>query len=70
MTEAAVEPLLQALIEHGLADVPERRMAKVMAEADRLGQVFVESQRASNGAGNLSHLDRVRKARAVVIALR
>ena len=70
MAEATVEAFLQALVEHGLTDVPERRVAKVMAEADRFGQVFIESQRASNGASNLGHLDRVRKARAVVIALR
>ena len=42
VVEAAAEALAQAAVEHVLADVPERRVAEVVAEADRLGQVLVE----------------------------
>ena len=45
MAEAAVEALAQAVVEHVLADVPERRVAEIVAEPDRLGQVLVEAQR-------------------------
>ena len=62
------EALLQAAVEHLLADVPERRMAEVVAEADRLGEVLVERQRPRDGARDRGHLERVREPRAVVVA--
>jgi hypothetical protein len=34
--------LLKTLVQHVLADVPEWRVAQVVAEADRLGQVLVQ----------------------------
>jgi len=67
--EVAVEALAQAAIEHVLADVPERRVAEVVPEPDRLDQVLVEAQRARNGARDPGHLERVREAGAVVVAL-
>ena len=44
-------------------------MAEVVAEADRLGEVLVERQRAGHGAGDLRDLERVRQAGAEVVAL-
>ena len=38
VAEAAAEALAQAGVEHGLADVAERRVAEVVAQADRLGR--------------------------------
>jgi hypothetical protein len=49
---------------------PERRMPEIVPEADRLREVLVEPQRARHGAGDLRGLQRVREARAVVVALR
>ena len=42
MVKVAAEALAQAAVEHVLADVPERRMAEVVAEPDRLGEVLVQ----------------------------
>src|SRR5262249_22248444 len=50
--------------------VTERRMAEVMAEADRLDEVLVERQRPGDGARDLRDLERVGEPRAVVIAAR
>ena len=58
-----------ALVERVLAGVAERRVAEVVAERDRLGQVLVEPQRARDRARDLRDLERVRQARAVVVAL-
>ena len=44
-------------------------MAEVVAEADRLGEVLVEGERAGDGAGDLRDLERMGHARAVVVAL-
>ena len=46
VAKAHAVALLQAVVEHVLADVPEGRVPEVVAEADRLRQVLVESQRA------------------------
>ncbi len=69
VAEGAVEALAQARIQHGLADVAERRVAEVVPEADRLREVLVEPQRARDRARDLRDLDRVREPRAVVVAL-
>src|SRR5690606_31620670 len=45
-------------------------MSQVMAHADRLNEVLVKTQRATDRAGDLRDFQRVRQARAVVIALR
>ena len=63
------EALAQAAVDDRLADVAERRVAEVVAEPDRLGEVLVEPERARDGARDLRDLERVRHARAVVIAL-
>ena len=55
-------------VERRLAGVAERRVAHVVAEPDRLGQVLVQPQRARDDAGDAGRLERVRHARAVVVA--
>src|SRR4029079_5046539 len=57
------------LVERLLARVPERRMAEVVAEADRLDEVLVQPERARDGAGDPGRLERVRQAGAEVVAL-
>jgi hypothetical protein len=70
VTKAHPEVLFQAVVEHLLADVPERRVPEVVAEADRLHQILVQSQRAGNRARDRGDLERVSQPCAVVIALR
>ena len=60
---------MQAVVEHRLADVPERRVPQVVPEADRLREVLVQPQRARHVAGDPAGLERVGEARAVVVAL-
>ena len=68
VTEFLTEAPFQAAVEHLLADVPERRMAEVVAQPDRLHQVLVQAQRPGNRARDGGDLERVREAGAVVIA--
>src|SRR5690606_249771 len=67
VVEAAHVP--RELVEGLLAGVAEGRVAEVVGQRDRLGQVLVEAQRAGDAGGDLRHLQRVRQARAVVVAL-
>ena len=50
VAKAPAEALAQAAVEDLLADVPERRVPEVVAQADRLDEVLVEAQRARDGA--------------------
>ena len=61
--------LADAGVEHLLADVTERRVAEVVPQADRLGEVLVQPERARHVARDAARLERVREAGAVVIAL-
>ncbi len=70
MAEVPAEALFQAAVEHLLADVPERRVPEVVAEADRLDEVLVEAQRAGDRARDRRHLERVRQPCPVVVAAR
>src|ERR1700682_3424119 len=47
----------------------ERRMAEVVGERQRLGQILVEAEAACECAGYLRDLQRVGEPRAVVVAL-
>jgi hypothetical protein len=69
VAEARPEALPQACVEHVLPDVPEGRVAEVVAERDRLRQVLVEVQPAGDVARDDGRLERVGQARAVVVAL-
>ena len=54
--------------EHALAGVAERRVAEVVAERDRLGQLLVQAQHLGDRARDLRDFERVRQPRAVMIA--
>ena len=60
--------LAQRRVERVLAGVAEGRVAEVVAEPDRLGQVLVEAERAGDRAGDPAGLERVGEAGAVVVA--
>jgi hypothetical protein len=48
---------------------PERRVAEIVAERQRLREVLVEAERAGERAGDLGHFQRVGQPRAVMVAL-
>ena len=50
--EPGTEVLVQARVELLLPRVAERRMPRVVAEPDRLGQILVQPQRTRDDAGN------------------
>ena len=52
-----------------LAGVAERRMAEIMGQRQRLGQVLVQAQSAGDGAGHLRDLNGMGQPGAVEIAL-
>lgn len=47
----------------------ERRVAQVVAKRDGFGKVFVEAERAGDGARDLRDFKRVREPRAEMVAL-
>src|SRR5437763_1799394 len=59
----------RARIQRRLAEMPERRVAEVVPQTDRLHQVLVEPQRARDGARDLCDLQRVGEPRPVVVTL-
>ena len=59
----------EAGIERALAGMAERRMAEIVGERQRLGEVFVETEPAGERARYLGHFERMREPRAVMIAL-
>ena len=52
-----------------LAAMAERRMAEVMGQAQRLGQILVEAQRAGHGPADLRDFDRMGQANPEMIAV-
>ena len=67
VVEAAV--LDHAGVKRVLPGVPKRRVAEVVGERDRFGEVVVEPQGAGERARDLRHLDRVGEAGAEMVAL-
>ena len=67
VVEAA--PGAHALVESVLAGMAERRVAEIMDQRHRLGEILVAAQRTRQGTRDLRHLDRVGKPRAIVVAL-
>ena len=67
MVEAAPGP--HPLVERVLAGMAERRVAEIVDQRHRLGEILVAAQRARQRAGDLRHLDRMGQPRAVVVAL-
>ena len=66
-----VEPAerLHRQVERVLSGVAERRVAEVVGQRQRLGQVLVQPQFSGDRAGDLRHLDRMGQPRAVEVAL-
>ena len=56
-------------IEDILARMTERRVPEIMHKRDCLGEVLVQLQPASDRAGNLRDLERMRQACSVVVPL-
>src|SRR5215210_4089329 len=69
VAKPAPPALAQARVEHRLPGVAEGRMAEVVAEPDRLGEVLVQPERSRHAARDPAGLERVGEARAVVVAL-
>ena len=59
----------ERFVERALAGMPERRMAEVVRQRQRLGEVLVEAERARQRAGDLGDFQRVGEPGAVVVAL-
>jgi hypothetical protein len=57
------------IVQHAFAGVTERRMAEIVGERNRFGQIKVQPERLRDAARNLGGFDRVRQAGAVVVAL-
>src|SRR6266540_5584550 len=51
-----------------LARVAKRRVAQIMAQPDRLDQIFIQPKRARHCSGDLSDFERVRQPGAIMIA--
>ena len=58
----------KGLGQRRLPGVAERRVTEIVTEADRLDQIFVQSERAADRASDLRHFEGVGQARPVVIA--
>ena len=59
---------LEQRVERRLARVAERRMTEVVAEPDRLGEILVQLQGSGDHPCDPARFERVRHARAVVVA--
>ena len=67
VVEAAVSR--HAGVERVLAGMAERRVAEVVAERHRFGEVVVEAERARERPGDFRHLDRMGEPGAEMVAL-
>ena len=63
-----VEAARHQRVDDALAGVPERRVAEIVAERDRFGQLFVQPQHLGDRPRDLRDLERVRQPGPVVIA--
>ena len=59
----------EAGIERALAGMAERRMAEIVGQRQRLGEVFVDAERARQRARHLRDFERMGEPGAVVVAL-
>jgi hypothetical protein len=66
-----IEPsaALQRRVERVLARMAERRVADIVGQAQGLGQILVEPERAGDHPADLRHLQAVGQADAVMIAV-
>src|SRR5688572_7421519 len=60
--------LSHAIVQRVLTRMSERRVAKIVREADRLGQRLVQAQRACDGPADLGNLERMGDPGAVQVA--
>ena len=67
MIEAAVRS--HQFVEHILAGVAKRRVAKVMAKRQRLGEIVVEAERAGKRARDLTDFERMGEPGAEMVSL-
>ena len=56
-------------VERLLAGMAERRVAEIVRQRQRLGQILVETERAADRARDLRHFEAVGQPGAVVVAL-
>ena len=68
--EGGTEVIAQAAIQRLFADVTEGRVAKIVAEPDRLHQILVEGKGPCHGPRDLGHLERMGEPSAVMVAAR
>ena len=66
MIEPAV--IAHAFGQHLLAGMSKRRMAQIVRKRDCFRQILVQPQRTRDGAADRRHLDRMRQARAQMVA--
>ena len=66
--QVVVEAAGHQAIDDPLARMPEWRVAEIVAERNRFGELFVQAKDLGDGAGDLRHLEGVRQPRAVVVA--
>jgi hypothetical protein len=59
VAKAPPRMLAKRRVKRLLADVPERRMAQIMTQADGLGEVLVQPERPSHRPRDPARLDRV-----------
>ena len=65
-----IEAARSQIVEDALAGVTKRRVAEIVTERDRLGQLLVQTEDLRDRPRDLRDLQRVREPRAVVVALR
>src|SRR6185437_1243315 len=67
VVEAAVSG--ETIVERALAGMAEGRMAKIVRQRQRLGQILVEPKRAGKRARDLRHFQCMREPRPIMVAL-
>jgi hypothetical protein len=60
---------IEAFIEGAFAGMAERRMAEIVRQRQRLGEVFLEAEPPRQRPGDLRYLERMRQPGPVMIAL-
>ena len=53
-----------------IAGMAKRRVSEIVAKRNGFGQIFIQIQCPRNRTGDLGHLERVRQAGTVMVALR
>ena len=59
----------EAFVERALAGMAERRMAEIVGERQRLGEILVETKPPRQRARHLRHFERMGEPGAVMVAL-